>query len=118
MAMRFRQIVVLMVVFGTAMLTGCGGNDESSSSETVLSPSLDGTYEMTVAEDDTTESAGAQPGPWMVTINAGDATLNGPGSRHIPLMPTEISETRMIVPSDASCPNNEPAPGEGEYELK
>jgi hypothetical protein len=96
--MRLRQIVLLLVVFGTAT-AGCGGNDESSSPETVVSPGLDGTYETTVAEDDITESAGAEPGPWMVTINAG-ATLNGPGGRHIPLMPTEISETRMIVCGD------------------
>jgi hypothetical protein len=27
----------------------------------VLSPELDGTYEMTVAEDDITESGGAEP---------------------------------------------------------
>ena len=33
-------------------------------------------------------------------------------------MPTEISATRMIVPADSNCPNNDPAPGEGEYELE
>ena len=54
--MRLRRIVVLVVVFGTATLAGCGGNDEPSSPET-----LDGTYEMTVAEDDATESGGADP---------------------------------------------------------
>jgi hypothetical protein len=114
--MRVRQIVVLMVVLGTATLAGCGGNDESSSPETVVD--LDGTYEMTVAEDDVTDVGGASPGRWTLTINAGDATFDGPDGRHIPLMPTEISETRMIVPADANCPNNDPAPGEGEYELE
>jgi hypothetical protein len=59
---------------------------------------VDGTYEMTVAEDDLTDPAARNPGPWTVTINAEDATLNGPGGRHIPLMPSEISGTRMIVP--------------------
>jgi hypothetical protein len=83
-----------------------------------MSPKLDGTYEMTVAEEDETETGGAEPGRWTVTINAGDASFDGPGGRHIPLMPTEISETRMIVPSDPNCPNNDPAPGEGEYELE
>jgi hypothetical protein len=116
--MRLRQIVVLMVVSGTATLAGCGGNDESSSPETLVSPGLDGTYEMTVAEDDAAVTGGASPGRWTLTINAGDATFDGPGGRHIPLMPTEISETRMIVPADANCPNNDPAPGEGEYELE
>ena len=33
-------------------------------------------------------------------------------------MPTELSETRMIVPPDPGCPNNEPEPGEGEYGLE
>ena len=96
--MRLRQIVVLMVVFGTATLAGCGGNDEPSSPET-----LDGTYEVTVAEEDATESGGASPGRWTLTINAEDATLNGPGGRHPPMMPTELSETRMIVPPGGSC---------------
>jgi hypothetical protein len=107
-----------MVVFGTATLAGCGGNGESSSPESLVSPSLDGTYEMTVAEDDATETSGASPGRWTLTINTGDATFDGPDDRHIPLMPTEISESRMIVPADANCPNNDPAPGEGEYEFE
>ncbi len=111
--MRLRRIV-LMAVIGMAPLAGCGGNDEPSSPER----GLEGTYEMTVAEEDTTESAGASPGRWTLTISAGDASFDGPGGRHIPLMPTEISETRMIVPADPNCPNNEPAPGEGEYELE
>jgi hypothetical protein len=115
--MRLRQIVVLMVVVGAATLAGCGGNDESSSSET-MSAQLDGTYEMTVTEEDETETGGASPGRWTVTINAGDANFDGPDDRHIPLMPTEISETRMIVPADPNCPNNDPVPGEGEYEME
>jgi hypothetical protein len=106
-----------VMVFGTASLVGCGGDDEPSSPEAGESAGLNGTYEMTVTEEDTTESAGASPGRWTLTINAGDATFDGPG-RHIPLMPTEISETRMIVPPDPDCPNNEPAPGEGEYVLE
>ena len=114
--MRLRQVVVLMVIVATTTLAGCGGNDESSSPETVVD--LDGTYEMTVAEEDAAEIGGASPGRWTLTINAGDATFDGPGGRHIPLMPTEISTTRMIVPADADCPNNDPAPGEGEYELE
>ena len=79
--MRLRQVVVLMVVVATTTLAGCGGNDESSSPETVAD--LDGTYQMTVAEEDAAEIGGASPGEWTLTINAGDASFDGPGERRL-----------------------------------
>ena len=91
--------------------------DTSSAEPTASSSTLDGTYAMQVREGDSGKSGGASPGRWRLTIASGDATLDGPGGRHIPLNPTSLSEKGMVVPADDQCPNNDPAPGEGTYEL-
>ena len=64
---------VLGIVLCSVALAGCGGDDEPSAAPET-NASLDGTYEITVAENDETESGGAAPGVWTLTINADDAT--------------------------------------------
>ena len=106
------------IVLCSVALAGCGGDDEQSSAASETSASLDGTYEITVAEEDETASGGAEPGVWTLTINSGDATLTGPGGQTPPLAPTTLSETEMVVPPDPECPNNDGEPGEGVYKVE
>ena len=81
------------------------------------SASLDGTYEITVAEADATESGGATPGLWTLTIDSEDATLAGPEGRSPPLAPTTLSETEMVLPPDPMC-RNDGEPSEGVYDVE
>lgn len=119
MALRCSLLVALVVLVSSVGLAGCGNDDESAAPrETTPSTLLDGTYAMTVAANEPTKSGGAEPGRWTINIDSGDASLDGPENRHIPLTPTELSETRMVVPADPGCPNNDPSPGEGEYEVE
>ena len=111
-------MLVVGIVICSVALAGCGGDDEQSSAASETSASLDGTYEITVAEEDETASGGAEPGVWTLTINSGDATLTGPSGQTPPMAPTTLSEIEMVVPPDPECPNNDGEPGEGVYKVE
>ena len=125
------QIMTISLLLAVGLIA-CGSNDEpitdnrASSSTTPTKSSseagapLDGTYEMTVTESDLSEEGGAQPGTWTITLTLDPASahLSGPGGRSIPLDPTELTESGMVVPPDPACPNNDPAPGKGVYEVE
>ncbi len=111
-------------------LVGCGGSEQGSgeshttaaattaandtTTQFIGSSRLDGTYTVTVKKNEPTRSAGASPSRWMVTINGGDVALDD--HDHIPLNPSELSETRMVVPRDPVC-RNTGSPSEGVYKM-
>lgn len=90
----------------------------SPSSETGVAIGLDGTYEITVKEGDTSSKGGAQPGRWTLTLDSGAANLKGPENFGVELDPLELNEKRLIVPPDFACPNNDPEPGRGIYQVQ
>ena len=117
------QIMTVSVVVAIALIA-CSSDDgpktdnsaasSSNDSSSEAAAPLDGTYEITVEQSDTTKEPGASPGTWTLTLTMDPASahFSGPGGRSVDLNPMELTETRMVVPPDPSCPNNDPGPGE------
>jgi hypothetical protein len=112
-----------LLVTAALTLAACGENetlrsDSTGSSEAKSTASgFTGTYEMTLAEGGGTEAPGAPPGRWLITLSAGEAYLDGPSDAHIALQPEKLSEVRVVFPAIPACPNNDPAPGKGIYDV-
>ena len=111
-----RWLLATGMLLGCLAVPGCGGDTESSASGET-GASLDGSYQITVAEADATDKGGATPGVWTLTIDSGDATLTGPEGHNPPLAPTTLSETEMVLSPDPTC-RNDGAPSEGVYDVE
>ena len=116
-------VVALLLALSVGACGGSSGGAPSSvlassgPDSTAASSGLFGTYELTLAEGHETEAADVPPGRWLITLTPGEAYLDGPVDSHVALQPQELSEVRMVVPAALACPNNDPAPGKGIYDV-